>query len=95
MPDQPTVTYDTDGPLAIGTIDRPALRNAVDPPRRACRWVPSLRLRATRRIAILTGAGGAFCAGFDLWEIAAGRRDRRGRAATRPWGRRGSSCRNR
>ena len=46
MPDQPTVTYDTDGPLAIVAIDRPAVRNAVDPPRRACRWVPALGWRA-------------------------------------------------
>jgi hypothetical protein len=46
MPDQPTVTYDTDGPFAIVTIDRPAVRNAVDPPQRACRWVPALRQRA-------------------------------------------------
>jgi enoyl-CoA hydratase/carnithine racemase len=56
------------------TIDRPEVRNAVDPETSA-----ELReaFRAfdqdqALRVAILTGAGGAFCAGFDLKALAAG-----------------------
>ncbi len=54
--------------VAVVTIDRPDRRNAVDPD-------SAERLRAAFRefdadpslaVAILTGAGGAFCAGFDL-----------------------------
>ena len=40
-----TVRYETDGPLAIVTIDRPKVRNCVDGPTaaRARRRVPPLR----------------------------------------------------
>ena len=73
MPDQPTVIYDTDGPLAIVTIDRPAARNAVNAATARALAAAFRRFdgEPSQRVAILTGAGGAFCAGFDLKEVAA------------------------
>ena len=45
-----TVHFETDGPVAIVTIDRPEVRNAVDGPTaaRAGRRVPALRRPTTR-----------------------------------------------
>ncbi|MBK7125099.1 MAG: crotonase/enoyl-CoA hydratase family protein [Dehalococcoidia bacterium] len=68
------VHYETDGPLAIVTIDRPEVRNAVD------RETAAALARAFRtfedddalRVAILTGANGTFCAGADLKAVATG-----------------------
>lgn len=66
-----------DGPVTIVTIDRPARRNAVDPE-------TALALRnafiafaadAEARVAILTGSGGHFCAGFDLNAVGTSRYD--------------------
>ncbi len=56
------------------TIDRPEVRNAIDPQaaaelREAFRAFEQDR---ASRVAILTGAGGTFCAGFDLKALAAG-----------------------
>ena len=47
MPDLPTVRCEVDGPVTIVTIDRPAARNAVNPPTaaRARRRLPPLRCR--------------------------------------------------
>src|SRR5713226_7835883 len=88
MPDQPTVIYDTDGPLAIVTIDRPAVRNAVNPATARALAAAFRRFdgEPSQRVAILTGAGGAFCAGFDLKEVAAGRRDHRVESGDAPMG---------
>lgn len=69
-----TVTYETEGPLAIVTINRPDVRNAVD------RATAGELAAAFRRfdadeslaVAILTGAGGYFCAGADLKAVATG-----------------------
>jgi enoyl-CoA hydratase/carnithine racemase len=66
------VKFDNDGSLAIVTINRPEARNAVD------RDTADALARAFRRfdsdealsVAILTGAGGAFCAGADLKAVA-------------------------
>jgi enoyl-CoA hydratase/carnithine racemase len=74
------VRFETDGPVAIVTIDRPQVRNAVDDPT-ADALVDAFR-RFDRdealSIAILTGAGGTFCAGADLKAVAAGERRRNG-----------------
>jgi enoyl-CoA hydratase len=88
MPDQPTVIYDTDGPLAIVTIDRPAARNAVNAATARALAAAFRRFdgEPAQRVAILTGAGGAFCAGFDLKEVAAGRRDHRVESGDAPMG---------
>jgi enoyl-CoA hydratase len=79
MSEQPTVIWDTDGLVAIVTIDRPAVRNAVNPATAQALAAAFRRFDGdpSLRVAILTGAGGVFCAGFDLKEIAGGRRDHR------------------
>lgn len=64
--------------ITIVTIDRPRLRNAVD---RATAQELSEAFRAfdaddSQAVAILTGAGGTFCAGADLKAIAEGRGNR-------------------
>jgi enoyl-CoA hydratase len=69
-----TVRIEHDGPVTIVTIDRPDVRNAVD---RATAEALADAFRAfeddgARDVAILTGAGGAFCAGADLKAISSG-----------------------
>jgi enoyl-CoA hydratase len=69
------VRVDRDGPVTVVTIDRPERRNAVDA---AAAAALADAFRAFDRdpgasVAVLTGAGGAFCAGADLKAIAAGR----------------------
>jgi enoyl-CoA hydratase len=69
-----TVRYDPDGLVVTLTIDRPEVRNAVDPVT-AGRLVDCFERFAaddTVAVAVLTGAGGSFCAGFDLKAIARG-----------------------
>jgi enoyl-CoA hydratase len=68
------VRVDRDGPVTVVTIDRPERRNAVDAPAAAAL---AAAFREFDRdpgasVAVLTGAGGAFCAGADLKAIAAG-----------------------
>jgi len=63
-----TVRLDRDGDVLTVTIDRPEVRNAVD------RQTADALARAFRdfdadnalSVAVLTGAGGSFCAGADL-----------------------------
>jgi enoyl-CoA hydratase len=73
-----TVRYKVDGPIAIVTIDRPEVRNAVDGPTAAALAAAFRRFDAdpALAVAVLTGAGGAFCAGADLKGVAAGRGNR-------------------
>ncbi|HEX9560286.1 MAG TPA: enoyl-CoA hydratase-related protein, partial [Candidatus Dormibacteraeota bacterium] len=69
-----TVRYELDGPVAIVTIDRPEVRNAVDPDT-AGRLVDCFARFAeddALAVAVLTGAGGHFSAGFDLKALARG-----------------------
>jgi enoyl-CoA hydratase len=65
---------ETDGPVVVVTIDRPERRNAVD-------WKTAEALIETfssfdtddgTSVAVLTGTGGTFCAGFDLKSLAGG-----------------------
>ena len=73
-----TIRVETSGPIVIVTIDRPERRNAVD------REHAEELAQAFRRfddddslaVAILTGAGGAFCSGADLKAVAAGHGNR-------------------
>jgi enoyl-CoA hydratase len=59
------VKFDIDGPIATVTIIRPAARNAVDRPTADALAEAFRRFDTddTLSVAILTGAGGAFCAG--------------------------------
>lgn len=69
-----TVKYDVDGPVVTVTIDRPEVRNAVDPDTAEELRAEFRRFDADEAlsIAVLTGAGGTFCAGFDLKALARG-----------------------
>src|SRR3989441_4481670 len=69
-----TVLFDTDGEVAVVTINRPEVRNAVDDPTAAALVEAFRRFDADEglAVAVLTGAGGTFCAGADLKAVAAG-----------------------
>jgi len=64
----PTVRVAHEGPVTVVTIDRPAARNAVDRPtaQALADAFRSFDADSERSAAILTGAGGTFCAGADL-----------------------------
>src|SRR5438128_1085816 len=74
MPAMANVRFEVEGPVAVVTIDRPEVRNAVD------RKTADELTAAFRRfdgapelsVAVLTGAGGTFCAGADLKAVASG-----------------------
>ncbi len=66
------VRFDVDGDVAVVTIDRPARRNAVDGATAAELANAFRRFDADHalKVAILTGASGVFCAGYDLKAVA-------------------------
>ena len=76
LPRADTLRIDHEGPVTVVTIDRPERRNAVDS-------VCADQLRQAflafdadpeASVAVLTGAGGTFCAGADLKAVAEGDR---------------------
>jgi enoyl-CoA hydratase len=69
------VLFEGRGPIAVVTLDRPAARNAVDGPTAAALADAFRRFEADEAlaVAVLTGAGGHFCAGADLKAIPEGR----------------------
>jgi len=73
-----TVRYETDGPVAIVTIDRPEVRNAVDGPTAERLAAAFRRFDADDSLlaAVLAGADGAFCAGADLKAVSEQRGNR-------------------
>jgi enoyl-CoA hydratase len=75
-----TVHTERDGPVLIVTIDRPEVRNAVDGPtaEQLAAAFRAFEADADAAVAILTGAGGTFCAGADLKAMG----DRRGNRVT-------------
>ena len=88
MSEAPSVSYETDGPVAIVMIERPAARNAVN---RATAQALAAAFRrfdadAALSVAILTGSGGYFCAGYDLKEVAGGGRAHRVESGEGPMG---------
>jgi enoyl-CoA hydratase len=69
-----SVLFRIEGPVAVVTIDRPERRNAVDRATAAA-LVDAFRrfdADASLSVAVLSGAGGSFCAGADLKAIAEG-----------------------
>jgi enoyl-CoA hydratase len=80
MPSKPpptprtTVRFETDGPVATVTIDRPRARNAVDAHTadQLAECFTRFEADAQLSVAVLTGEGSTFCAGFDLKSLAAG-----------------------
>ncbi len=70
-----SVRFERDGEVAVVTIDRPAVRNAVDGPTAGDLAESFRRFDAdpALSVAVLTGAGGCFCAGADLTAVAEGR----------------------
>jgi enoyl-CoA hydratase len=68
------VRVEREGPVTVVTIDRPGRRNAVDGPTAAALAGAFREFDGDQAaaVAVLTGAGAAFCAGADLKAIAAG-----------------------
>ncbi|HET7840272.1 MAG TPA: enoyl-CoA hydratase-related protein, partial [Terriglobia bacterium] len=62
-----TLKLDAEGPLATITLNRPDKRNAITP-QMIQELMTALEAieKGSSRVAILTGAGKAFCAGMDL-----------------------------
>jgi enoyl-CoA hydratase len=69
-----SVHYQADGAVVTVTLDRPEVRNAVDAATAQELVECFRRFDADDKVsvAVLTGAGNAFCAGFDLKAVAAG-----------------------
>jgi enoyl-CoA hydratase len=76
--DDDPVHVELDGPVCVITIDRPGARNAVDGPTATALGAAFRRFEEddTLCVAVLTGAGGTFCAGADLKAVATGRGNR-------------------
>ena len=70
------VRVEADGPILLITIDRPEARNAVDAAvaQGIAAALDRLDAEEALQAAILTGAGGYFCAGMDLKAFVAGER---------------------
>jgi enoyl-CoA hydratase len=63
------------GTVTTVTINRPEVRNACDAETLDLLWTAFQAFEADpeHRVAVLTGAGGSFCAGADLKELAGGK----------------------
>ncbi|MFN7945153.1 MAG: crotonase/enoyl-CoA hydratase family protein [Blastocatellia bacterium] len=71
-----TVNFEAHNNIAVVTINRPEVRNAVDLSTATALTEAFRRFDAddSLSVAILTGAGGTFCAGADLKSVAQGQR---------------------
>ena len=83
-----TVRYEPDGPVVTVTIDRPEVRNAVDPDTASMLVDCFERFAADDQlaVAVLTGAGGNFSSGFDLKALARGGGNRLAETGPGPMG---------
>jgi enoyl-CoA hydratase len=72
--EQQTLLVERDGPVTTIIINRPEVRNALDTAtaRRLAETFREFDADDAASVAVLTGAGGAFCAGADLKELATG-----------------------
>ena len=64
------VSISAHGEIAVVTIDRPERRNALNSTAAAAVKEAIQEASSRSRVVVLTGAGGAFCAGGDLDELA-------------------------
>jgi len=73
------VLTERDGRVLLVTINRPERRNAVDLPTAQALFdaFSAFEIDDEASVAVLTGAGGAFCAGADLKALAGGERGNR------------------
>src|SRR5260370_14211220 len=69
------INCETEDQVAIVTINRPEVRNAIDRPAAEALAQAFRRFDAddSLSVAVLTGANGIFCAGADLRAVAGGR----------------------
>ena len=83
-----SVGFERDGTVAVIQIERPEVRNAVDRETAAALADAFRRFEEDEelRCAVLTGAGGTFCAGADLKAIGEERGNRAGRDGDGPMG---------
>lgn len=72
MPEESAILTETRGPVYVVTINRPERRNALDAPAAAAlaRAFRAFAADDALAVAVLTGADGVFCAGFDLKSVA-------------------------
>jgi enoyl-CoA hydratase len=70
-----SIEFTTSGRIAVVTINRPAVRNAIDQPAAEALAAAFRKFDSDDGLdaAILTGAAGHFCAGADLKAVAGGR----------------------
>jgi enoyl-CoA hydratase len=83
------VRVERDGPVTVITLDRPHVRNAVDRPTADALEAAVRAFEADdgAAVAVLTGAGGTFCAGADLHALTdPERRNRLERSTRGPMG---------
>ena len=82
------VVYDTDENVAIITINRPEVRNAVDRPTADALEEAFTRFETAddQAVAVLTGMGEYFCAGADLKGVSEGRGNRVTKTGPGPMG---------
>ena len=63
-----SVHYEVEGPIAVVTIDRPEVRNAIDgsTAKQLAESFQNFESNDALSVAVLTGADGTFCSGADL-----------------------------
>lgn len=73
-----SVEFRREGPVAVVTINRPEVRNAIDRPtaKELKERFEAFEADDSLSVAVLTGAGGYFCAGADLKAVSDGRGNR-------------------
>ena len=74
MDELSTMTFETDGPVARITLDRPDRANGItlEMPRELAACVERANLDPRVHVIALAGNGSGFCGGYDLVEFAEG-----------------------